>query len=195
MKSIEPEINKIKEEYKDNRQVQAQKMMDLYKEKGVNPFSSILLMFIQLPILFALYKVYLTGIATVNTEILYPFITAPVVHHTVFLGIFDITQKSYVLAFVAALTQFVQARIMAKSMTTNTPSAGTSTGIGQDFAKNMAFQMQYILPVVIFFISSHTASALALYWATSNIFMIIQELVVKKQIAAETNNRQLTTNN
>src|ERR1035437_811775 len=61
MKQIEPELNEIKLKYKDDKQVQAEKTMQLYKDKGINPFAGILLMLIQLPILIALYWVFLKG--------------------------------------------------------------------------------------------------------------------------------------
>src|ERR1035437_2413364 len=47
MKKLEPEINALKIKYKDNRQLQAEKTMELYKQKGINPLSGILPMLIQ----------------------------------------------------------------------------------------------------------------------------------------------------
>ena len=51
LKELEPEITKLKEKHKDDQQGQALKIMELYKEHGVNPFSGVFLMFIQLPII------------------------------------------------------------------------------------------------------------------------------------------------
>ena len=53
-KRVQPIISKIQEEYKDNKQMLAVKMMEVYKEHKLNPFSSLLLMIIQIPIVFAL---------------------------------------------------------------------------------------------------------------------------------------------
>ena len=55
IKEIEPELAKIKEKYKDDREKQAKETMSLYQKKGINPFSSFFLVLIQAPIIFALY--------------------------------------------------------------------------------------------------------------------------------------------
>src|SRR3954463_14095032 len=54
MQEINPELQRIKEKYKDNTEEQAKQTLALYKDKGVNPFSGILVLIIQLPIIFAL---------------------------------------------------------------------------------------------------------------------------------------------
>src|SRR5581483_354005 len=99
MKTVEPEMNALKEKYKDDKQTQAVKMMELYKEKKINPFSSILLLFIQLPIIIALYRIfYSTGFSTVHTELLYGWVPIPPVVSTMFLGLLDVSKKSIILA-------------------------------------------------------------------------------------------------
>ena len=55
MRAIEPALAKIREQYKDKREEQALKTMELFKQAKVNPFSSIILLFIQIPIVIALY--------------------------------------------------------------------------------------------------------------------------------------------
>ena len=71
-KKIQPLISKIQEEYKDNRQMLGIKMLEIYKEHKLNPFSSILLMIIQIPIVFALYFVFANGgLPSVKVEDLY----------------------------------------------------------------------------------------------------------------------------
>jgi membrane protein insertase Oxa1/YidC/SpoIIIJ len=57
--------------------------------------------------------------------------------------------------------------------------------LSDDLARNMQIQMKYVLPVIIFFVSYQVSGALALYWTASNLFMIGQEIVVKKQLARE----------
>ena len=73
-KKIQPIISKLQEEYKDNRQMLGLKMMEVYKEHKLNPFSSILLMLIQIPIVFALYFVFANGgLPGLKLEDLYSF--------------------------------------------------------------------------------------------------------------------------
>jgi len=50
-----------------------------------------------------------------------------------------------------------------------------------EFARNMSIQMRYVLPVFIFFISYSISAAVALYWATNNLFSVTHELIVKKK--------------
>ncbi len=180
IKEIQPELDAIKEKYKDNKQEQALKVMALYKEKKVNPFSGILLIFIQIPIIFALYYVFLKGgLPKINTDLLYSFIKIPKSIDVSFLGLLDITQKSYLMAFFAALTQFFQ----VKFATPQVKKSGTSPSANSfkdDLAKSMSVQMKYILPVVIFFIAKGLPSVVALYWTTSNLFTIGQELYLRR---------------
>src|SRR5438552_3102102 len=55
MKELEPELKKIREIHKDDKQLQAKKTMELYQERGVTPFSGCLPLFIQIPIIIGLY--------------------------------------------------------------------------------------------------------------------------------------------
>ncbi|MCI5108671.1 MAG: YidC/Oxa1 family membrane protein insertase [Candidatus Pacebacteria bacterium] len=178
MKQIAPELEKVKEEYKDDKQVQAQKTLELYKENGIRPFASILLIFIQLPIIFALYKVFLqSGLPEINTELLYSFVPTPENVNVMFLGLIDITSKSWILAICAAVTNFFQIRY---SMPAYTPKEGAERTLKDDFAKSMQLQMKYVFPVVVLFIAYSISGAIAIYWTTSNLFMIGQELVLRK---------------
>src|SRR5574343_347821 len=93
MRSIAPHIEKLKEKHKDNKQEQAMKMMELYKENGINPFSGCLLLLVQLPILFALYFVFFKVLPNLNTDIFYSFLNKPGIMGMTFLGIV-LTQKS-----------------------------------------------------------------------------------------------------
>lgn len=178
MKEIEPELNDIKEKHKKDRQTQSLKMMALYKEKGINPFSGFFLILIQIPIIFALYRIFLFGgLPIINTEILYSWVSAPLLVNMTFLTV-NLAEKSYILAVIAAVSQYFQARYAMPKMA---PAEKGKTGFQHDFQKTMHFQMKYFLPIMVFFISYHIASAAALYWATSNIFAIIQEVMVRRK--------------
>ncbi len=179
MKLYEPEMNAIKEKYKSDRQAQALQVMAFYKAKNINPFSSIFLILIQLPIFFALYKIfYTTGISVPDASVLYSFVKAPEVVNMQFLGLIDVEAKSAVLAVLAAVSQFFQIKL---SMPPMAPKTGKGS-FQEDFARSMQTQMKYVFPIMILFIAYHFAAALALYWITSNLFMIWQELTVRKQM-------------
>ena len=59
MMEIQPEVKKIQEKYKGNKEEQMKRTMALYKERGVNPFAGCLPLLVQLPIVIALYWVFL----------------------------------------------------------------------------------------------------------------------------------------
>lgn len=182
MKAIDPELTALKEKYKDDKQELARKTMELYKEKGVRPFMSILLIFIQLPIIFALYRVFLhSGLPVVNTDLLYGFVHIPDHINMVFLGLVDISKTSLVLALLVGLATFMQAKIMAPKISANTAST-SGDSFKHDFAKSMSIQMRYVFPVIAAFISWKISAAISLYWITSNLFTIGQELFLKRKL-------------
>jgi len=182
MQEINPKLAEIKEKYKNNSQEQAVQTLALYKEKGVNPFSGVLVLIIQLPIIWALYKIFLlAGFPNVNAEILYSFIKAPENINVIFLGLIDIMNKSAVLAGLAALSTFFQLKIATSYLAK--PKEG-SNSFGDNLARSMQVQMKYFFPVIVFFISYKISGVIALYWFTSNLFTIGQEIVVRRKLAA-----------
>ncbi len=177
IKQLEPDIKDIKDKFKKDNQEQAKKIMELYKKHGVSPFSSFITLLIQLPIIFALYKVFMTG-ASFDPNNLYSFISLPDVIHTKFLGLIEMTQKSYVLAGLAAISQYFQ--ISLSSPNIKKPS-GPSQSFSDQLARSMSFQAQFIMPLIVFWIGLKFSSAVALYWTTMNIFAIVHEVFVRKK--------------
>lgn len=183
MKELEPEIKKIREKYKDNKQEQAKKTMELYQEKGVTPFSGCLPLFIQIPIIIGLYMVF-KDILIVDESQLYGFVTHPGTLDMHFL-IFDLAAKSAILAALAGITQYFQADLSLGRQPLPSPIKGSTPSFQEDFARSMQMQMRYVLPVMISFIAFNASAAVALYWTTSNILSIIQELLIRRK--SETN--------
>lgn len=182
MREIEPKLKEIKEKFKDNRQAQGEAMLALYRESGISPFASILLIFLQIPIIIALYfSVYSGGgiaLPAINTEILYAFIPAPEFANMNFLGVLDITGKSLALALLAGITQFYQVKLAMPPLPPKDPSAAPS--FKDDFNRNMQMQMRYVMPVIIFFVAYYISAAIALYFFVSNLVAIAQEIYIKK---------------
>ncbi len=181
MKQVAPELEKIKEQNKGNSQEQAMQTMALYKKNGISPFVSIILVFIQLPIIFALYFVFLkSGWPQVNTDLLYSFIKIPASVDVNFLGLIDISGKSWILAIAAAVTNFFQMRYSMPPMEAKKKDHVPS--FKDDLARSMQVQMKYVFPVVILFIAYNISGAIAIYWTTSNLFALGQELVIRRHI-------------
>jgi len=181
LKKIEPELNKIKEKHKDDKQEQARQTMALYKEKKINPFGSLLPILIQLPIIFALYFIFLkSGLPEVSRDLLYKFVSAPENISMNFIGLINISGKSLVLALLAGVSSFIQMRLAFA----NQPQVTSKERSFQnDFARSMSIQMRYVLPVIVFFISYKISAVVALYWFTSNVFTIVQDAFLRKKSA------------
>jgi YidC/Oxa1 family membrane protein insertase len=176
MALLNPELKKIKESGA-SKEEQAKQTFALYKKYKTNPFSGCLLVLIQIPIIFALYYVFLKGVKF-DTSLLYSFVHPPAHISMNFLGILDIeSKKGLLLAILAGVSQFFQAYYMPKPKTEK-----ESTGSFQDsFAKSMNMQMKYVFPFIVAFIAYSVSGAVALYWITSNIFAIGQQIYAKRK--------------
>ena len=179
MRDIQEPLKELKKKYKDNPQEMAQKMMILYKENEIKPFSGFLLLFIQLPLLFGFYYMFLrAGLPEINTELIYSFVPYPNIIDTNFFGI-NLTQQSVILALLASITQYFQAKLLIPKEDKNNPVEKDSI---EYVMQNVQKQMVYVLPIIMLFISYTFGSIVALYIVTSNIFSIIQEFYIKKTI-------------
>ncbi len=188
MKEVEPEANRIRAQYATDKQTQALKIMELYKAKKVKPFSGVLLLIIQLPILLALISVFYKIIPTIDPTYLYSFIHVPVIKPTL-LGL-DLTSKSLVLAIITAIIQFLQMHFSFASKSVSNPNA--AKGGVQDSAQmmqSMTAQMKYFLPLVafasVYWIIPATypqaAAVIAIYWSVSSLFTLFQEIYIRKR--------------
>lgn len=180
MKELEPELKQIREKHKEDKQLQAKKTMELYQERGVTPFSGCLPLFIQIPIIIGLYWVFKD--LKIDDAMFYEFVSKPTSLDMHFL-FFDLAQKSIILAVLSGITQFIQTHLSLGRQPVTTPVSPTDgkPSFQEDFAKSMQVQMRYVLPVMIGFIAFNTSAAVALYWTTSNILSIIQELLMRRK--------------
>lgn len=180
LRRIEPEIKKLKEKHKDNKEAQSLAVMNLYKEHGVNPFSGCLFAFIQIPIIFGLYYVFWKGLSSgvFDPKLLYSFVPNPESVNFSVWGFFDLRDKqNIILSVLAALSQYFQ-------MTLALPPIADVEGeksFSNEFKKSLNTQMRYVLPVIIGFVSYGFSAVVPLYWVTSNIFSIIHELWVRRE--------------
>ncbi len=185
-KKIQPIISKIQEEYKDNKQMLGVKMLEVYKEHKLNPFSSLLLMIIQIPIVLALYFVFANGgLPEIILADLYPFVSSVNNIKYVLLGI-DFTKANVLVGFVAGLAQYIQIRLSLQNMTPIDPKKPISEMKPEEMMqKQMSFMMKYFIPILIFIASLQVSAAVALYWIVSSIFMIVQELYFRNKYKVE----------
>lgn len=177
MKAMDPEMKEIRATYKDDKEKQMSEMMALYKKYDVHPAAGFLTIFIQLPIIIGLYWVFRTeNLPQIDPTLLYAFVHAPAVISTTFLGLLVVTAHNIPLAILAALTQLAQAWY---AIPVPPASAEVGASAGADFARTMALQARFMLPVVIGFVA-YASGAIALYFITSNIVALIQEFAVRR---------------
>jgi YidC/Oxa1 family membrane protein insertase len=184
MRAIAPGIEAIKARLKDKREEQARAIFDLYKARGIRPFSSFLLILLQFPILFGLYWVFWKGgLPSVDPALLYSFVPTPPEVNMDFLGIIHMGERSIFLAICTGLTQYLYTRL---SMGPRVPApAKTDGSFSSDMARSFELQARYLLPVIFAVIALTLAAALPLYWTASNVFMIIQELAMGRRFTSK----------
>ncbi|MEK7105676.1 MAG: YidC/Oxa1 family membrane protein insertase [Patescibacteria group bacterium] len=174
MQDLQPKIEEVKARTKDNKEAQAKELMQLYKTEKVNPLSSCLPLVVQLVILIALYQVLSAGLNSTSLDALYPFVHNPGHLDAMFLGKVDLATPNVVLAVLAGIVQFFQARMMiTKRSKPVTPGAKDEAMLA-----TMNKSMLYFMPVITVVIGASLPGGLALYWLVSNLFMVGQQIFV-----------------
>lgn len=160
MQHLQPRIKAINDKYKniglsDPRKAQQnQEVMALYKEAGVNPLGGCLPLVIQLPFLYAFYRVLAIAIEMRGAHWLWvPDLSQPE------------TLAIHILPIVLIASQFLSQRM--------TPA----TGMDPNQQKMMMF-----MPLLYGFMFYYASSGLVLYWLTSNLAMIAQQLVINRMM-------------
>ena len=153
----------------ESRTALAEETQKLYKEKGVNPYASFIPLFIQMPVLLALFQA-LTRVDFMKTG------------HFLWLNL-GATDPTFILPLLAALFTFLSTWLSNKAL----PERNGGMTV-----------MMYLLPVAIFFFAFYAASGVALYWAVSNAYQVVQTLllsnpfkIIAEREAKERSERQL----
>ncbi len=185
LQEMQPKLEEIKKQYPGDKQKQAQATMELYKNHKVNPMASCLPVLLQLPILIALFWVFRDALASGNPiQNLYPFIHNPGTINPVTFGFFNLAVPNIVLAVLAGVAQFFQAKTMSRKR----PPAGAGEGAkDEDMAAMMNKQMLYMMPLMTIIIGIRFQAGLTLYWLFSTLLMIAQQMYMNK------NNNSTTT--
>ena len=168
MQELQPKIQEIQKKYKNDPQTQQAKMMQLYKENNYNPASSCLILLIQFPILLAFFSVLRDPVRFVFKD--------PSVYEAInkgFLWLPNLEQPDpYIwgLPLIAALTTFLQSKVMSLNVESNPQTESTQR------------VMNLFLPVMIFLAARSFASGVSLYWVVSNLFQIVQQLIINRSL-------------
>ncbi len=177
---LQPRIKDLQEKYKHDKAAQAQATMALYKENHINPLSGCLPLLVQLPFLFALYQAFLNGFKPESLSVLYDFIEKPGIINSFSVGFLDLASRNPWLVITAGALQFIQSKMMLPRQASSQKS---SAGAGPDFA-SMNKQMLYFMPVMIIIIGWNLPAGLVLYWATTTLFSVFEQLWIKRTAAS-----------
>ncbi|MFA4995896.1 MAG: YidC/Oxa1 family membrane protein insertase [Patescibacteria group bacterium] len=183
MQAIQPEINRLRKEVKD-QQEQGRALMALYKKEGVSPFGSCLPLLIQMPIIIVLYQVFRAGINESNFSLLYGFVPHPEIINQYFLGINLSKPDLWVLPILAGLTQFALSYLMQPKVALNSKEEDDKPK-EMDPMQMANKQMVYFFPLITVFFARSVPAALSIYWVVTTLFGIIQQLYVNKHIRKE----------
>ncbi|MFA5318406.1 MAG: YidC/Oxa1 family membrane protein insertase [Patescibacteria group bacterium] len=180
LQDIQPKIEELKRQYGSNKQELGKAMMELYKEQKVNPFSSCLPLLIQFPFLIAVFYVFRDGLTGGSLDLVYSFIKRPDAINVITLGFFDLSKPSPILAILAGLAQFWQAKMM---MAKRPPKQlqGKPGAKDEDMMAIMNKQMIYFMPAITVFIGLTFPGGLTLYWLTTTLLMGLQQLYIFKK--------------
>lgn len=175
MKKHMPEINKLKDRFKSDRQKQGTEMMKYYKEHKINPAAGCLPLFLQIPVFFSLYKVL--------------YVTIEMRHAPFFWFVHDLSAQDP----TNILTLF---GLIAWEAPKWLPHIGilpiifsTTMMLQQKLNPPMADETQKIvmawMPWIFLFVFANFAAGLVIYWIWNNILSILQQYLITKQINAD----------
>jgi YidC/Oxa1 family membrane protein insertase len=156
LQKIQPLMKEIQQKYKDDKQKLNQELMKLYQEHKINPMGGCLPMLLQIPILFALYKVFYQAIELRHT----PF-------HMVGTWLPDLSAPDpyYITPILMGASQFLMQKM--------TPATGDP----------MQQKILLIMPVIFTFMFLNFPSGLVIYWLISNVLSIVQQTYINRKLA------------
>jgi YidC/Oxa1 family membrane protein insertase len=215
MQELQPKLDALKLKFKDDKEAQAKEMMLLYKNEKVSPFSSCLPLLIQLPFLIAIYQVFRTGLSNGSLGLVYPFIANPGHINPIAFGFLDLSKPQWVLALLAAVIQFWQAKMLVNKKPEvpgyknaaifnpqGIPTPGLIANSGAKDENMMAMmnkQMTYLMPAMTLIIGFSLPGGLALYWVAMTLVMVAQQYLAfnfhNKKQTVEVIDKAPTANN
>lgn len=164
---IQPQIEEVRKKLKDKKEEQAKALMKIYADNKINPLAGFLPLLIQIPIIIALWRVFLNSI-NFNADALYSFVHAPTTIQMIFLGFIDLSHRSVVLAILAGALQYWQTKMIMPPATASAKN---------DFGSIMAKQMLYMGPVLSIVIFWSLPAALPLYWIVVTLLTLLQQYI------------------
>ena len=187
-KDLAPELKKLKEKYKDNKEKLAKAQMELYRQNGVNPAAGCLPQILQLVVLIALYQVFIQvlsndtqAVLKLNEILYFDFLKLDpgrVINAS--FGPWNLTQSDpfFVLPVLAGVTQLLLAKMMRPVVVEGEKQAKKTPDKSDDLMYTMQGQMLYMMPLMTIFIGWRLPAGLVLYWLATTAFSVAQQYFV-----------------
>lgn len=188
MTKVNPLIKELQVKYKNDKETLNKKIMELYKEKQVNPFAGCLPMLIQLPIIWALFAVLrepMTYVFANNIEAGKAAISQG------FLWVKDLSEPDTINSFLAlfGVSKIESIKmipgvfpILTAVLTYYQMDMTSSTGAASDQSQAaMMKNMKIMMPIMMLLFSYSMAAGLLVYWTTSILYSIVQQIFIKKK--------------
>lgn len=214
MRELAPELKKIKAAAKGDRQKESMLTMELYKEKEINPFASVLVLIIQIPILIGLYSGLRKVLNDPHQIISFSY---PALHHLAWMqalsanihrfddslfGVINLTRTAVetsgiywpamVIVAASAIAQYFQTKQLmpqnpeARSLRSIlSQSSKGKTADQSEVSAAVGKSTQLLMPVMVFIIALRLAVALPLYWLVSSVVAYVQQAKVLREDVAE----------
>jgi len=198
MQELAPEIDRLKNKFKDDKQKLMQAQMELYKKNGVNPASGCLPQIIQMILLITLYQAFNQvmkpdGIKTIN-DILYSFVpkfNSPINFNFLYLNlsspdlikISGLPNLPGIFVVLATIFQFLSSKLMVPTVKKEEKLALKTETKSDDIATSMQGQMLYLFPAMTLIFGYTMPAGVILYWFIFSLFSYVQQLYINKQNA------------
>ncbi|MBR2140846.1 MAG: membrane protein insertase YidC [Rickettsiales bacterium] len=178
MKKVQPELKRLQEKYKDDRVALQQEVVKLYKKYELNPLSSIIPIFVQIPVFFSLYKVISVSLKMRQAPFFGYIKDLSIADQTTIFNLFgllnyNVSYKIGLLPCIMALTMYIQQKV-----TENMSGDGK---VKMDKDAETANKMGKYLPLLFLFMFSGFPAGLLLYWTFNNIITLLQQLYISKK--------------
>jgi YidC/Oxa1 family membrane protein insertase len=173
MQALAPKIKELQEKYKDNKQKLNAEMAQFYQREGYNPISGCLPMLLQIPIFFAMYRLFLNHFDLRGAVFIPGWIPD--------LSVAEyIVELPFSLPFLGTMLRGLPFIYVASQLL-----YGKVTQMPGQQSNTQMKIMLYVLPVVFFFVLYNVPSGLLVYWIFSNLLTLVQQLIINKFIIAK----------
>ncbi|MCQ2592296.1 MAG: membrane protein insertase YidC [Treponema sp.] len=174
MQALQPKLKAIQDKYKNDQQRLQIETQKIYQEAGYNPASGCLPMLFQFLVIFAMYNLFNNYFEFRGASFIPKWIPDLTVGDSVYKFNFNIPLLGNQLRLLPII--YVATQIISGKITQVTTPGADQNGM------NMKF-MTYGMPLMFFFLFYNAPSGLLLYWLTSNILQVAQQMIMNKLTA------------